>query len=108
MGAEMVVRDDTVWAVLPMSDSAYKLDADGSQIDALPLPLAGQLHLEPSPTDEHWRIFGLHVTKSGKIGVQVMREVARKEFVFNVVIMDRNGNIEAMLTDTPQLRVGAA
>ena len=107
MGAEMVVRDDTFWAVLPMSDSVYKLDADGSQIDALPLPLAGQSHLEASPTDEHWRIFGLHVTRSGKIVVQVAREVARREFVFNLVIMDRNGNIEAMLADTPQLRVVA-
>lgn len=107
MGAEMVVRDDTVWAVLPMSDSVYKLRPNGSQLDALPLPLAEQLHLETSPADEHWRIFGLHVTMSRKIVVQVMREVSRKEFVYNLVIMDRDGNIEALLADTPQLRVVA-
>ena len=30
-----------------------------------------------------------------------------RAIVFNLVIMDRNGNIEAMLADTPQLRVVA-
>ena len=110
LGAEMVVRGDTIWAVLPMSDSVYKLDLDGSQLDALPLPLDGQMHLEASSAGEHWehwRIFGLHVMGDGNIVVQVMREVARQEFIYNLVVMDRKGNVKAIVADAPRLHVVA-
>ena len=107
LGGDMVVRGDTIWAVLPMSDSVYKLDLGGSQLDALPLPLEGQMHLEASPAGEHWRIFGLHVMGDGNIVVQVMREVARREFVYNLVVMDRNGNVKAIVADAPRLHVVA-
>ena len=103
----MVVRNDTIWAVQPMSDSVYKLHLNGAQIEALPLPLAEQLHLEESPDGEHWRIFGLHVLDDGRIVVQVMREVARREFIYNLVVMDGDGDVQAILADTPWLQAVA-
>ena len=106
-GPEVVVRNDTIWAVQPMSDSVYKLHLNGAQIEALPLPLAEQLHLEESPDGEHWRIFGLHVLDDGRIVVQVMREVARREFIYNLVVMDGDGDVQAMLADTPRLQAVA-
>lgn len=104
---EVFVRNDTIWAVQPMSDSVYKLDLDGTQLDALPLPLAGQLHLEESPDGEHWRIFGLHVLHDGRLVVQVVKEVALREFVYNLVVIDGDGTVQAMLADTPELRAVA-
>ncbi len=104
---EVFVRNDTIWAVQPMSDSVYKLHLDGTQLDALPLPLAGQLHLAESPDGQHWSIFGLHVLDDGRLVVQVMTEVAPRELIYNLVVMDEGGTVQAMLADTPPLRTVA-
>ena len=109
--AQVALRGDSVWAVSTYTDSVFVFRTDGSRAGAVGLPLATQAKPESGndTTAVLWTAETVHLLSSGHVVVQLARKAGfRTRLRANyLVVVGADGVPQAVLVDTPRLRVVA-
>lgn len=102
VGAE--IARDTIWTVVALSDSVFAVELDGTVVNAIPLPLSYQA----GPLEFLWRIIGdIDLLDNGDIAVQLTSSGVTQDRRYHLAIVNRHGEPNALLRDTPALHVVA-
>ena len=109
--AQVAIRGDTIWSVSTYTDSVFLFLTDGSRAGSVGLPLVEQARPESvqDTTAVLWIAETIHLLSSGHVVVQLARKAGfRTQRPANyLVIVGADGAPQAMLVDTPRLRVVA-
>ena len=117
-GVVAVAEADTIWAAWALSDTLYKYDSEGNRLAAYPLvlprpgsgPQGGEVIRDPVSMREEFdaitQIMNVFPLRSGRIAVQAM-QTRGNDAVFDLLIVDREGNDLWKQAGTPRLYVVA-
>lgn len=115
-----VVEADTIWAAWSIPDTLYKFNTDGDRLAALPLalpragaatPRGGEATRDPVSVQEEFdavtQISNIFLLDGGEIVIQSMQSRGN-DAVWDLLVVDREGNDLWKRTDTPRLYVVAS
>lgn len=114
-----VVEADTIWAAWSIPDTLYKFNTDGDRLAALPLalprpgtanPRGGEATRDPVSMQEEFdavtQVSNIFLLGGGEIVIQSM-QTRGNDAVWDLLVMDRQGNDLWKRMDTPRLYVVA-
>ena len=118
-GVVAVVEADTIWAAWALSDTLYKYDLEGNRLAAYPLllprpgseqPQGGGATGDPASMQDRFdavtQIMNVFPLRDDKIVIQAMQSRGN-DAVFDLLIIDREGNDLWKQAGTPRLYVVA-
>lgn len=118
-GVAAVVEADTIWAAWSIPDTLYKFTTDGDRLAAIPLalprvgaatPRGGEATRDPVSMQEEFdavtQIMNIFLLGGGEVVIQSM-QTRGNDAVWDLLVVDREGNDLWKRTDTPRLYVVA-
>lgn len=111
-GVVATLEADTIWALRALADTLYKFDREGARLGAFALPAFGPAGLDDSdegadtqhPFDAVVQAANVFVLAEDRVAVQFV-QTRGNEAIWNLVVVDRQGNEVWKAEDTPRLFV---
>lgn len=114
-GVFAVVEHDAIWATWPLADTVYKFDRGGNRMDVFPIPVprsgnwisSGEIELAGSGFGGLPNLSSaerLFLLSNGDIVIEISVALGDNEPMWDLVIVDRQGNERWKGTDLPRLQ----